>query len=136
MYGTVHNYQDVWRRTMPPHCERGAIMVEGNNKLLSLLPREELDRLEPHLEDFPLEYKFLLYEASGMIADVYFPRSGVISLVTVMQNGEQLEIATVGNEGMAGLPVFLGSTTSPIRTLCQIPGSAWKMKAEIFREHI
>ena len=106
------------------------------NKLLSFLSGEEMESLEPHLEDFPLEFKFLIYEAGGTIADVYFPRSGVISLVTVMKDGAQLEIATVGNEGMVGLPVFLGSNSSAIRTICQIPGDAWRMKAEIFREQI
>ena len=110
--------------------------VQGKNKLLSFLPPDEIDRLEPHLEDFALEFKFVIYETGGMIADLYFPRSGVISLVTVMQNGDQLEIATVGNEGMVGLPVFLGSNTSPIRTICQIPGRAWRIDANLFREHI
>jgi CRP-like cAMP-binding protein len=67
---------------------------------------------------------------------VYFPLSGVISLVTVMAGGGAAEVATVGSEGMVGLPVFLGADFAPCEALCQVPGEAWRMPAAAFREAV
>lgn len=53
-----------------------------------------------------------------------------------MQNGEAVEVATVGNEGMVGLPVFLEAATIPGKAFAQIPGEAWRMSADTFKEQV
>src|SRR5439155_17632327 len=65
-----------------------------------------------------------------------FPVDGVLSILTVLDVGGPVEIATVGNEGMLGLPVFLGGSSTPARAFCQIEGEALRMRAGRFREHV
>jgi CRP-like cAMP-binding protein len=104
------------------------------NRLLALLPKEEFDSLLPHLEQVILSVKDRLYEINQPIQAVYFPLSVVVSLVTIMRNGTRIEVATVGNEGMVGMPSFFGSDRAPIEAFCQIPGDALKLPATQFRE--
>ncbi|XXX75096.1 Crp/Fnr family transcriptional regulator [Sorangium sp. So ce134] len=106
------------------------------NRLLSALPRRELERLLPQLEVVPLGHKQVLYEASEPIHHVYFPENGVVSLLSLMENGDAVEIGTVGNEGMVGLPVFLGSVSTQGRAFSQVPGDAVRMRSPIFREEV
>ena len=103
------------------------------NRLLAALPPEEYQPLLPDLEPFPLDFQYVLYEPGAPITHVYFPINCVVSLLTVMQDGTALEAATVGNEGMVGLPLFLGVVTAPDRAFCQIPGDAMRMTATAFR---
>src|SRR5262249_14566651 len=58
----------------------------------------------------------------------------VISIMTVMQDESAVEVATVGNEGMVGVSVFLGERTSPVKLMVQVPGEALRVKAEAFKE--
>lgn len=82
-----------------------------------------------------LEFKEMLYEQGGRIDRVFFPLSGVMSLVSMMEDGRGVEIATVGSEGFVGLPVFLQSTlTSSHRAFAQIPGRAIVFGAAEFLE--
>ena len=89
------------------------IHVPGENRLLAALPRDEYDRLLPHLEKVSLPLKDILYEANGPIPHVFFPLNGVVSLVIIMDGGFSLEVGTIGNEGMVGTPVFLGCREQP-----------------------
>jgi len=66
------------------------------------------------------------------MSHVYFPTSGVCSIVSIADNGKLVEMATIGNEGMIGLPVFLGLDFSPIRALSQVSGKALRMPATSF----
>jgi CRP-like cAMP-binding protein len=104
----------------------------GTNSLLARLPARSAARLERHFDKVSLELKEVLYEAGRAIRYVYFPLSGVISLIVPMQDGNAVEVGTVGNEGMAGTPLFLGADRSPTRVLCQIPGDALRMRGSFF----
>ncbi|KAF3888979.1 MULTISPECIES: Crp/Fnr family transcriptional regulator [Nostocales] len=106
------------------------------NRLLGAIPPEEYQRLLPHLKPVFLEYKQILYQPNEPIEHVYFPNNGVISLLTVMENGEAVEVATVGNEGMIGLPVFLEANTIPGQAFSQIPGEALQMRADVFKREV
>ena len=107
-----------------------------NNKLLAALPKAEYQRLLPKLEPVSLSFKQLLYECNEPIDYVYFLNNCVISLIRVMEDGGVVEVATVGNEGMSGLPVLLGGTHSPNETFVQVPGDALRMKVDVFRSEI
>src|SRR5271167_4857094 len=109
------------------------IHVPGENRLLVALPRDEYDRLFPHLERVSLSLREILYEANGPIAHVFFPLHGVVSLV-IMDSGFTLEVGIIGNEGLVGTPVFLGSDRSPTKAIAQIPGEALRMDAKVFQK--
>jgi CRP-like cAMP-binding protein len=107
------------------------------NRLLAMTPQQERERLAPEFELVELDLKQMLYEEGQPIEHVYFPLNGVISLVSQMQDGRGVEVATIGSEGMAGLPVFLQATlTSAHRAFSQIPGEALRMPAERFGEFV
>ena len=103
------------------------------NRLLQLLDPMDFDRLGPHVEPVALGYREPLYGANEEIASVYFPIEGVVSLVNTMADGSATEIGTIGNEGMAGLPVILGDHRSHASAYVQVPGSGLRLRADILR---
>src|ERR1700732_3116521 len=109
------------------------IHVPGQNRLFAVLPRDEYRRLRPHLKKVSLPLKDILYEANGPIPHVFFPLNGVVSLVIIMDGGVSLEVGTIGNEGMVGTPIFLGSDSSPTRAISQVPGEALRMETKVFQ---
>jgi CRP-like cAMP-binding protein len=111
------------------------VHVAGQNRLLVALPRDEHDRLLPHLEKVSLPLRDILYDANGPIAHVFFPLHGVISLV-IMDGGFTLEVGIIGNEGLVGTPVFLGADRSPTRAIAQIPAEALRMDAKFFQKEM
>ena len=106
------------------------------NRLLDALPRGEFERIRPHLEGLPIAARQVLSEADGPIPHVYFPTGGVISLVSFMEHGAAVEIATIGREGLVGLPVFLGAESMPQRAFGQVPGYAYRIAADVFRAEV
>lgn len=106
------------------------------NRLLAALPREEYERLVTNMEPVSLTWKQDLYVPNQPIEHVYFVKSGVVSLLNIMEDGAAVEVATVGNEGMVGLPVFLGANSIPGKAFAQIPGDAWKMRADVFKAKV
>jgi CRP-like cAMP-binding protein len=111
------------------------IHVPGENRLLAALPRDEYDRLLPHLEKVSLTLRDILYEANGPIAHVFFPLTGVVSLV-IMDSDCTLEVGIIGNEGLVGTPVFLGADRSPTQAIVQIPGEALRMEVKFFEKEM
>ncbi|MCU0536994.1 MAG: Crp/Fnr family transcriptional regulator, partial [Hydrococcus sp. Prado102] len=83
-----------------------------------------------------LDLKKILYNPNESIEFVYFVLDGVVSLLTILNDGAIVEVATVGNEGFVGLPIFLGATQIPGQALSQIPGTAMQMRAEIFKREV
>src|SRR5437870_4344767 len=110
--------------------------VPARNRLLAALPPEECSRLLPHMETVPLIVREPIYASGEPIAYAYFPLSGVISLVVVMADGTAVEIATIGNEGMAGHSLFLGVDTTPGTAFSQVAGEAVRIKAGAFKEEV
>lgn len=97
------------------------------NQLLDAIDATELEKLMPHLARVTLELRSPLYEPNMPIAHVHFPIDAVASLVSVIDGERTIEVATVGREGFVGLPVFLGSLSTPGRAFIQIAGDAWRM---------
>jgi CRP-like cAMP-binding protein len=106
------------------------------NRLLDSLPREEYERLQPYLKPLFLEVKQELYEPNKPIEFVYFPLDGVYSLLSLTSKGDLVEVATVGNEGMVGLPVFLGAKHIPGLAIAQVPGDVLQMRTEDFKAQV
>ena len=102
------------------------------NRILRTLPKEEYEVLLPHLELLRFPMGRIVHEAGQEMSHVYFPNHGVLSMLTVLENGDLVEIATVGNEGMADLSVFLGLKVSNSRLLVQIPGDTLRMDRDLF----
>ena len=111
---------------------RGNVDSLKGNRLLGALPAEEFERLRPHLETVTLKVKDYLYEPGGPIEYVYFPIDCVTSTMITMKDGRMVEVATIGKEGMDGLPLFLGAQTAPLASFCQLPGDAARMTADAF----
>lgn len=104
------------------------------NRLLAALPKKDYQRLLPELERVPLAFGDILYEPGDTIGHVYFPESGIISLLARVESQKVLEVGIVGNEGVAGLPVVLGVRVSLNRGLVQSAGTAMRMKAAALRK--
>jgi CRP-like cAMP-binding protein len=104
------------------------------NRLLARLPPDQYKRLLPHLQIVPLELKRILYEGRSPIDYAYFPNRGVVSAMTVMDDGRAIEVATIGDEGMVGLPLLVGGTTTGNRMMVQVSGEALRLSAEALKE--
>lgn len=102
------------------------------NALLAGLPAKLLGELMANGETVTMELKRVLHEPDEPASHVYFPLSGVISLLTVLDDGSAVEIATVGSEGMADFAAYL-DLESPARWLVQVPGIAIRVEAAELR---
>src|ERR1022692_2168631 len=102
------------------------------NRLLLALPSRNLKRLMPDLEHIRCERAQVLMDADRSLGHVFFPDSGVVSVVAVYADGSVIEMATIGREGCTGMQAFFGAKTSSVRLLVQIPGRAAKMPRAAF----
>lgn len=99
------------------------------NRLLSALPSEDRGLLAPHLAPVDLEKGRQLYDPGDLVDQIYFPNDGVISLMTLMENGAAIESAIIGREGALGLMAAVAPRQSLTRAIVQAPGSALRIAA-------
>lgn len=102
------------------------------NLVLRALPSDEYARVAAHLETVEGENRRVVWEPYAPIREIWFPRTCVLSIVTVMKTGGTVEAATVGCEGLVGLPVALGCANSTTRAIVQVPGVAARMTSAAF----
>src|SRR6202163_4277382 len=102
------------------------------NRLLLALPASNLKRLMPELEQIRCEREQVLMDAESPLDHVFFPDSGVVSVVAVYADGSIIEMATIGREGCAAVQAIFGAESSSVRLLVQIPGGAAKMSRAAF----
>jgi CRP-like cAMP-binding protein len=102
----------------------------SGNHLLARLPKKDYERILPNLRLIPLETKAIFNEPHSPITNIYFPLRGVVSSVTVMEDGSSIEVATIGNEGMVGISAIFGNEDSQNRTIVQVPGEAMRMRTK------
>jgi CRP-like cAMP-binding protein len=105
-----------------------------DNNLLAALPREEYQRLAPHLELVHLPAGKILYHVGDEVRYAYFPKGGVLSLLSTTEDGRSIEVGMIGNEGMTGVPVILRSREAPYQVMVQLTGSALRIKGAALRE--
>ena len=102
------------------------------NLLLAAMSNEDRVRLLGDAPPIALTLADTLNESGDRIHHVYFPIDSIVSLITPGADRAQLEIGLVGNEGMLGVPLLLGFPMSPLRTLVQGSGRAWRVDAAHF----
>ena len=102
------------------------------NRLLLALPARNLKQLMPELEHIRCQSEQVLLDADSSLDHVFFPYSGVVSVVAVYADGSVIEAATIGREGCSGVQAMFGAKISSVRLLVQIPGSAARMSRAAF----
>ena len=103
------------------------------NRLLAALPPADFRRLTPKLEVVPLGFKQILYPAGGPIDHVYFPHTGVVSVVAALAGRRTIEVGMCGPEGVVGAGAVLGDPTSPYLVQVQVAGAGARMETDAFR---
>lgn len=108
-------------------------VTRPENAILARLERADYRRLNRYLEPVSLRFGQTVYDPREKIEHVYFPYSGVVSLVMVLDCGDMIETSIVGHEGMVGLAVFFGMPSSAGRAVCQVAGDGVRLKADVLQ---
>lgn len=106
------------------------------NRILAALSAKEWEHVAEKLDRVRLEFRQVLFDPNRPIDYVYFPEDAVVSILGVMEDGSAIETATTGNEGMVGVPVFLGAMQMAGQAFAQISGDAYRMSAGDLREEV
>jgi CRP-like cAMP-binding protein len=112
-----------------PHSSDG----DGNhihNHILLGLPSKESEMLYPKLEFVRLRVHHVLHEPGARLKSAYFCNSGLVSILSVFDDGKSVEVGLVGKEGFVGLPLVAGFRSAPTRAIAQIDGTAFRVDAE------
>jgi CRP-like cAMP-binding protein len=104
------------------------------NQILAALPNKEYEQLSQYLEPVVFSRGKILYAAGDTVRYNYFLLSGMVSLVSVTEDGKAVEVGMISNEGMAGIPVILGFHTVPYQVVVQLPGHALRIKTNKLKE--
>lgn len=111
-------------------------VVSVTNRLLATLPPKDYRRLLRHCSHVTLTFSDVLYEPGDRLRHVYFPNSGLISLLAPIDGRAVAEVGMVGSEGVAGIVLALGKKISPVRALVQGSGTALRMSASSFCDEL
>jgi CRP-like cAMP-binding protein len=101
------------------------------NHLLAALPVADFERLQQSMRLTGLPLGAVLNASGKQMRDVYFPVSGLVSLLYTLEDGGTAEIAVIGNDGCVGIAILLGGGTTPSRAVVQIEGHAYKIASDI-----
>ena len=104
------------------------------NRLLAVLPADAYARVSPHCELVQLSLGQIVYESGIRMSYVYFPIDAIVSLLYVLANGAQAEIAVVGNEGIVGISLFMGGETTTNRAIVQSAGHAYRLPGQLLKD--
>ena len=103
------------------------------NRLLAALPRDEWERLMPHVVAVELPLGMVLFEPGGARHRLYFPTTAIVSLMYVTERGDSTQFAVIGREGVVGVSLFLGGSTAPHRAVVQSAGQGFCIEAEVMK---
>jgi len=109
-----------------------ALPCNERNHLLDALPVDDYEHLLPHLELIPMALGTVLHEPGDDLHYAYFPTTCIVAMLYEMENGSSAEIAIVGNEGMIGVALFMGSGRMVNRAVVVSPGYAYRIKSRFF----
>jgi CRP-like cAMP-binding protein len=103
--------------------------VPITNRLLATLTHDEYERLRPNLEQVRLPRNRILYESGDEVRSAYFLSQGMVSFLAITEDGQTVDICTVGNEGVVGMPIVLSVPIIPCRVVTQLPCEALVIKS-------
>ncbi len=103
------------------------------NHLLAALPDDEFARLKPNLERISLPLGKVIYESGEQLEYIYFPTTAIISLLYIMENGATAEIGMAGNDGLVGVALYMGGSTTPSRAVVQSAGNAFRLRSKALK---
>jgi CRP-like cAMP-binding protein len=106
----------------------------SDNLFLASLSATDIAAIQPHISQVRLEHKRVLFEQGAGISTVYFPISGVISIVVALSTGETIEAAMIGKEGTVGAAAALGMKIAVSRAIVQMPGEGLACDAGTLRQ--
>src|SRR5437016_14152851 len=127
----------VKRRSVPRSSKTPPPLTAVRNTLLAALPVDDYQRIAPTLDTIPLKLKHVLHKPGERIEHVYFPGGGFCSIVTVLEDGRMVEVATVGREGMVGATAALDG--NPVWSATMVQGetdTCYCMGADAFRREM
>jgi CRP-like cAMP-binding protein len=104
------------------------------SKLLAALPHDDFNLLKSHFTVGPIAQSAVLFDVDDEVEQVNFPLSGMVSLLVVLKNGDAVETATVGREGVVGAMAGLGLHKSRVRAVMQLSGVAARISSAQFRK--
>jgi CRP-like cAMP-binding protein len=105
------------------------------NRLLAALPPADWEAIHPELEWVALKAGTTLHETGDLLRHVYFPASGIVSMVSTMRDGASAEVAAVGRDGVVGVCAFIGGDRTHTAAVVQGDGFAWRMSARSIAAH-
>ena len=111
-----------------------APVTNSTNSLLAALPHKDFELLQASLEPIALTFGDVLYRPGEPIHHVYFPTDSLVSLLTLVEGHQALEVGLIGHEGMLGVPLALGVNESPVRALVLGSGMALRMTSAHFHQ--
>ncbi len=120
-------------RAKPAAAQRRQARPLYRNRILRQLPAAVERRLRPALEQIEMQPGDSLYEQNQTSKYVFFPETGMAAIVTILKDGTETEVASVGNEGMIGMPSYMGVHTAPRRAFWRMEGRAWRLDAARFK---
>lgn len=103
------------------------------NLILAALPDEDLSRLLPDLDSIELPLNWVISESGDHVNYVYFPTSGIVSLIYDLEDGSSSEVALVGNEGMVGISIFMGGDSMPGMMKVQSEGGSYRLSRKVMK---
>jgi CRP-like cAMP-binding protein len=109
------------------------MVAPTDNLLLAALPATVYQPLLPQLELVEMDLGHSLYESGGRLQYVYFPVTGIVSLLYVTAGGNSAELAIVGCEGVIGVSLFMGGETTPNRAVVQSACRAYRLPASALK---
>jgi CRP-like cAMP-binding protein len=101
------------------------------NRLLAALPTADLQRWSRHLEWVDMPYGQILCEPGCSFHHVHFPTSSIVSLLNLTADGDSAEVATVGNDGVVGAPLLMGSPSTSTRAVVQSAGQGYRLRSQV-----
>lgn len=100
------------------------------NRLLTSLSDAELGFLQPHLEPVSFSPGHIIHQAGDTIRYIYFPNNGMVSLLSVTEQGQTVEVGFTGSEGIVGLPILLGQTEMPYQAMVQVKADCLRIEVK------
>ena len=118
----------------PGGSQQRLVADPRHNRLLASLPETDWQRWRPHLQPVAMPLGQALYESGEILSHGYFPTTAIVSLMYVTESGASSEIAVVGNDGIVGVPLFMGGGSTPSRAVVQSAGEGFRMSGRAIRE--